>query len=312
LKTQKNFRLILMSSIILALILVFGVQLYSLDNRAASCGLTEKQIGQFIEIPPGSFVISSKPMYPEETGPQQVRVQGFLLQIHEVTNKEFAQFVAATGYQTTAERSGNSALFSPKKIKNIEDPSDWWALSAKTSWWAPNGPDSNLADQEKYPVVHVSWKDATAYAKWAGGRLPTEEEWEYAASLGLNYPERPDSGAFGPNNEPLANIWDGNFPTENTAKDGFTARAPVGCFPPSKIGVYDIIGNVWEWTSTPFGKNQYTIKGGSHLCSPSHCHRFRPEARQGIEADMSTDHIGFRIVRDLPKESNKSFYGSRQ
>lgn len=245
----------------------------------------------------------SQPKYLEEKGTQKVKVEGFLIQIHEVTNSEFAKFIAATGYKTTAERKGNSAVFSPQKAQKAKIPSEWWELSKNTTWWTPEGPNSGLIDKDLHPVVHVSYEDAQAYAKWANARLLTEVEWEYAATLGLFDQNQPDSGAIGPNGERRANIWSGEFPTNNTAEDGFEGVAPVGCFPISKIGAFDMIGNVWEWTSTSFGGNRYTIKGGSHLCSQNYCHRYRTAARQGMEFDFSTNHIGFRIAKDLPKNN---------
>jgi formylglycine-generating enzyme len=277
-----------------------------------TCGLGETEIGAFVEIPTGSFRMHSYPMYPEEVSPRIVEVKGFFLQVHEVSNKEFAKFVAATGYRTSAEKTGMSALFEPKFVNQTQEPSEWWSLKPGTTWWSPDGPDSDLIGLDHHPVVHVSWEDAQAYARWAGGRLLTEEEWEYAASLGLIEPDRPDSGAFGTNREPLANIWDGSFPHENTLNDGFEGRSPVGCFSASKLGVYDMIGNVWEWTATPFGDKQYTIKGGSHLCSPTHCHRFRPSARQGMDSDLSTSHIGIRIARDHTTMNDEVMKGRRK
>lgn len=273
----------------------------SLNLFAGDC-LKKNQLGKFVEIPTGTFTMRSQPKYIEENGTQKVKVDGFLLQIHEVTNSEFAKFIAATGYKTSAERKGNSALFSASKAQKAKDPSQWWKLSKNTTWWTPEGNDSNLKDKDMYPVVQVSYEDAKAYAKWAKARLLTEKEWEYAATLGLFDPNEPDSGAIGPNGEPRANIWNGKFPDNDSGRDGFKGLAPIGCFPVSKIGTYDMIGNVWEWTSTPFGGNRYTIKGGSHLCSQSYCHRYRTAARQGVELDFSTNHIGFRIAKDLPKD----------
>ena len=152
----------------------------------------------------------------------------------------------------------------------------------------------------RHPVVHVSLTDARAYAAWAGGRLPNEIEWEYAASLGLFDPDDPESGLRGPDGEIRANTWNGIFPVLNTAEDGFIGTAPVGCYRASLIGAYDMIGNVWEWTETPFGDGnpQFTIKGGSYLCGSNYCRRYRAAARESLEPDFSTAHTGFRIVKD--------------
>jgi formylglycine-generating enzyme required for sulfatase activity len=147
-------------------------------------------------------------------------------------------------------------------------------------------------------VVHVALDDARAYAAWAGGRLPTEVEWEYAASLGLDEPDRPDSGALGPRGEHRANIWQGRFPAGDSGDDGFIGRAPVGCYPPARIATFDMIGNVWEWTDTLIDAGRHTMKGGSYLCAADHCHRYRVPARQGFEDDFSAGHLGFRIVRE--------------
>ena len=173
-----------------------------------------------------------------------------------------------------------------------------WELVRGATWKTPAGPGSDLSGRLDFPVVHVSLNDASAYAAWAGGRLPTEDEWEYAGSLGMPDSADKSSGAFGPDGEPVANTWQGLFPVVNEAKDGFAEAAPVGCFPPSRIGLHDMIGNVWEWTATPYAASQYTVKGGSFLCAPSYCRRYRGAARQGQDTDFSTNHIGFRIVKD--------------
>jgi len=256
------------------------------------------KIGDFVEVPGGGFVMGASPVYPEEGAPAKVFVSGFLLKRHEVTNAEFAGFVEATGYVTEAERHGGSALF--VETQHPETYMSWWKLDPDTTWRTPAGKGSSLEGRELHPVVHVTLEDARRYAAWAGGRLPQEAEWEYAATLGLADATIPDSGAFGPSGAPGANVWTGTFPTENTAKDGFVGTAPVGCFSPDALGAHDMIGNVWEWTETPYidDPSLHTIKGGSYLCAVNHCQRYRPSARQGFEPDFSTSHIGFRIVRD--------------
>ena len=271
---------------------------------ASSCPLLESKIGQFVDVPAGRFVMSANPKYLEESKPRQLYVKGFQLQITEVTNAQFARFVASTGYRTSAERNGGSAVFSPRLAAKSggQYPMSWWRLDKHATWRTPEGRGSDINGRGRHPVVHVSLEDARVYAKWANARLPSEAEWEYAATLGLFDRRAPDSGAIGPKGESLANIWDGDFPNGNTAKDGFYRRAPVGCFTATKIGAYDMIGNVWEWTETKFARRSFTIKGGSFLCSESYCHRYRTAARQGFEQNFSTEHIGIRLVRDVPSK----------
>ncbi|MEL6344975.1 MAG: SUMF1/EgtB/PvdO family nonheme iron enzyme [Myxococcota bacterium] len=254
----------------------------------------------FVFVPGGGFTMGAAPMYPEEGTPTQVFVSGFLLKAHEVTNAEFAVFVRETGYVTEAERNGGSARF--VETATPHDPMSWWHLDPETTWRAPAGAGSNLHGLGQHPVVHVTIEDARQYAIWAGGRLPQEVEWEYAATRGLADPKQPESGALGPDGSFRANVWTGTFPSMNTAADGHPGTAPVGAYPPDANGAYDLIGNVWEWTETPFAHDptRRTIKGGSHLCATDHCRRFRPAARQGMEPDFSTSHIGFRILKPLP------------
>jgi sulfatase modifying factor 1 len=274
------------------------------DTAQVACGLDGSQIGTFVSIPAGSFMVGARPVYPEEGPPQRLRVDGFDIQRHEVTNNQFAAFVAATNYRTDAETSvasgradGGSAVFAraPKGQASIGA----WALIKGATWRAPDGQGSSIDGKGNWPVVHVSYRDALAYATWANVRLPSEIEWEYAASLGLPNPDDSRSGAFDDKGQPRANTWQGLFPVLDEGSDGFEGVAPVGCFKPDKNGLTDIIGNVWEWTALADpSARQALIKGGSHLCTDSFCGRFRPEARQYQDVDFSTNHIGFRIVRD--------------
>jgi len=273
------------------------------EGSAKVCGLEESLIGTFVSVPAGKFRMGGDPVYPEETSGMTLHIEGFRMLAHEVTNAEFARFAEATGYVTDAERSaagGGQAAGSAVFLMPADrpGPADTWKLVAGATWRAPEGPGSDLDGRALHPVVHVSFADARAYATWAGGRLPSEEEWEYAAAIGLPDADNSFSGAYAASGEPVANTWQGFFPLADSAADGFSGRAPTGCFTPSRIGLYDMIGNVWEWTDTPFDEASNTIKGGSYLCADNFCRRYRPAARQPQERDFSASHIGFRIVRD--------------
>lgn len=275
----------------------------SSPESGQQCLVSAEHLGAFTDIPGGSFVMGADPVYRAEGPPQRVFVSPFRLQIHEVTNAQFADFVAETGYVTEAERNGGSAQFSETLTPDVL--MSWWRLDPGASWKTPRGAGSGLDGLENHPVVHVSLNDARAYAAWAGGRLPTEVEWEYAASLGLFDPDDPVSGMRGPGGEARANVWTGLFPIRDTGEDGYTGLAPVGCFPASLTGAYDMIGNVWEWTETPFAQAlpRVTIKGGSYLCSDSYCRRYRVAARDSMEMDFSSSHVGFRIIMDPDPDS---------
>lgn len=290
----------------IAAILASAIGLTACTGEEAStgaCGLPEADVGLFVEVPSGDFVMAAHASEPEEGPLLHLHVQGFSMLSHEVTNREFSAFVAATGYVTDAERSvqrgmpgAGSALFATENP--ARSTAGTWRLADDANWRAPDGEGSSIEGKDLHPVVHVSLRDARAYAQWSGTRLPTEAEWEYAARLGLPDPDRPDSGAYDRAGNPLANTWQGVFPIVDRALDGFQGAAPVGCFAPSEIGLSDMIGNVWEWTETPFGTDTYTIKGGSFLCADNFCRRYRPAARQPQDVDFSTNHIGFRVVRD--------------
>ncbi|PKP83618.1 MAG: hypothetical protein CVT79_00670 [Alphaproteobacteria bacterium HGW-Alphaproteobacteria-18] len=257
------------------------------------------QLGAFVDVPGGVLQKGRDAIYPEERPEMALHVDGFRIQAHEVTNDQFAAFVAATGYVSDAERGvienrpgAGSAVFQGAR----------WHLMREASWKTPEGASSTIEGKGSWPAVHVSLADAMAYAAWAGGRLPSEEEWEHAARLGLPDPARDTSGAFEDDGTPRANTWQGIFPVANTGEDGFAGAAPVGCFPADTLGLYDMIGNVWEWTDTPFAPGNNTIKGGSFLCADNFCRRYRPAARHPQEMDFSSNHIGFRIVKDLEAE----------
>ncbi|MEM6534758.1 MAG: SUMF1/EgtB/PvdO family nonheme iron enzyme [Pseudomonadota bacterium] len=273
--------------------------------EAAECAASQVAIGSFVDVSAGRFVTGQSPLYREEVSSQTVHVAAFSIQAHEVTNAQFAAFVAATGYVTEAETGATSdepgagsAVFVLPSERRAEK--DGWMLLKGATWTAPTGPGSDIAGLDDLPVVHVSMNDAAAYAQWAGGRLPTAIEVEYAANLGLPDPSDSASSAYRADKTPIANTWQGIFPMANLETDGFEGAAPVGCFAPSRIGLYDLIGNVWEWTDTPYGVGTATIKGGSFLCADNFCRRYRPAARQPQDVDFSTNHIGFRVVKDLP------------
>lgn len=287
--------------------LAAGLSIGSLPHAfmgsASACDAPSNLSGHFVEIPGGSFVKGAAPLYPEERPTRRVIVAPFQMLAHEVTNAQFGAFVDATGYVTDAERErvgAGSATFVGGETPHIR--ASWWRLTRGATWRAPEGPGSTIDGRDRYPVIHVSLNDARAYAAWAGGRVPNAVEWEYAASLGLPDPRRQESGAFGPDGEPRANIWNGPFPIVDTGEDGHAGLAPVGCFSASRLGLHDMIGNVWEWTETRLGPDftRYAIKGGSYLCSDAYCRRYRPAAVEAQDVDFSTAHLGFRIVKDPP------------
>jgi formylglycine-generating enzyme required for sulfatase activity len=270
------------------------------DPVVAACTSGLPELGDFVSVPAGQFRKGAYAVYPEEAPDLILQVDAFEMLSHEVTNEEFDRFARETGYVTEAERgqenptaASGSAVFQMPSERGVGS----WALVSGATWRTPEGPGSDIAARMRHPVVHVTLADARAYADWAGARLPTEEEWEYAAAIGLPDAADPHSGAYAANGAPVANTWQGFFPLADEAADGVSGRAPVGCFSPSEIGLYDMIGNVWEWTETPFGERTHTIKGGSYLCAENFCQRYRPAARQPQEDDFSSGHIGFRIVR---------------
>jgi formylglycine-generating enzyme required for sulfatase activity len=294
--------------------------------------------------------MGSTSFYPEEAPIHTVTVAAFAVERHPVTNAQFAEFVDATGYVTVAEQPMDPALYpgaDPNDLcpgamvfrptrgpVDLRDWRQWWVWVPGASWRHPFGPDSDLSGRPDHPVVQVAYPDAAAYARWAGRRLPTEAEWEYAARGGLDGARFAWGDEERPDGELLANSWQGHFPWRNTGARGWRGTSPVGLFPANGYGLYDMTGNVWEWTAdyysprgagvertkspccapprnprivTPdesydFGQPgadipRRVIKGGSHLCSPSYCLRYRPAARQPEAIDTSTSHIGFRCVQ---------------
>ncbi len=270
-------------------------------SDAINCALSVDRIGSFATIPAGHVI--------DRTGLEK-EIASFSIQIHEVTNQQFSAFVQATGYTSQAEQdlqnnrhdagSGFFKMPSSKIPRNNETLADepGWILSRGATWASPEGPGTTISGKENHPVVHISLNDALAYANWVGARLPTELEWQYAATLGLPDKHNQDSGAYSADGVPLANTWQGVFPFFNTTEDLFAESSPVGCFPSDKNGVYDLIGNVWEWTDTRESNDSQIIKGGSFLCADNFCRRFKPIARESQEIDFSTNHIGFRVIKD--------------
>ena len=275
------------------------------QSEAETVCFSTSQIGTSIAISGGTFVQGADPIYSEEGPPTQVYVADFWIDVHEVTNTQFAQFVAATGYVTEAEQPAAEAGQLPPEMRQpgsavfVEpDQQDqrWWRWIKGAQWRHPTGPSSNIEGRDFHPVVHVTYEDALAYARWKGGRLPTETEWEFAARAG-NPNSLPPTNSDGLIE---ANHYQGVFPARDIGGDGFIGTAPVGCFEPNAFGLHDMIGNVWEWTDKGHRVDDATIKGGSFLCADNYCRRYRPSARQFHERDLGTSHIGFRVVYDVP------------
>jgi formylglycine-generating enzyme required for sulfatase activity len=285
-----------------------------------------------VAAPAGEFEMGSDDHYPEERPAHRREVAAFHIDEHPVTNAEFRRFVNDTGWVTTAEQAPDRAEFPDARDADLvpgslvfvptaapvplDDWRRWWHWTPGADWRHPTGPGSTLHGLERHPVVHVSYEDAEAYARWAGKSLPTEIEWEYAARAGRPATAYAWGQDFLVRGKRMANVWLGEFPWRND--DSRHARtSPVGAYPPDPWGLLDMIGNVWEWTCTPWvsghdagsdeqgsccaptrlpESDRRTIKGGSHLCAPSYCHRYRPAARQGQDMSSSTSHIGFRCV----------------
>ncbi len=316
-----------------------------------SPGDQEANVQGMVLIPEGSFTMGGDSEWgrPDEFPHHQVKLSTFYMDAHEVTNKQFRAFVEATGYVTTAERKPDweemknqvppgtpkppeevlvaaSLVFKPTDGPvSLNSPSVWWSWVAGANWRHPEGPGSSIDDRDDYPVVHVSWEDAAAYAGWAGKRLPTEAEWEYAARGGKQNVVYPWGNELIHEGEVKANSWDGRFPYDNQGKDGFVLAAPVGQFAPNGYGLYDMGGNVWEWCADWYRSDYYATcqregvvtdpqgpddshdpnephaqkkvtRGGSFLCNDAYCSGFRVAARMKTSWDTSLNHTGFRCV----------------
>jgi sulfatase modifying factor 1 len=260
--------------------------------------------------------------YPDDgEGPvHEVEVPSFWIDPRPVANERFGAFVAATGYRTTADRSGWSFVFGgllPDDFPATRGVASapWWRQVFGASWHHPEGPQSSIDERLDHPVVHVSWDDAMAFCEWAGCRLLTEAEWEYAARGGLRQRRFPWGDELEPAGEHHMNVWQGVFPSRNSAADGFVGTAPAGSFPPNGYGLFDMTGNVWEWCADWFNPGYYAhspreaptgpedgthrvMRGGSYLCHESHCRRYRVAARSANTPDSSTGNLGFRCARD--------------
>jgi formylglycine-generating enzyme required for sulfatase activity len=307
-------------------------------------------------IPGGTFRMGSEDFYPEEAPIHRVTVDGFWMDRHTVTNAQFAAFIAATGYVTVAERpltpadypGADPALLVPGSLVfrqslrpvDLRDPLQWWEYRPGANWHHPFGPRSSIVGREHYPVVHIAHEDAMAYASWAGKRLPTEAQWELAARGGLDGAPYVWGDEFMPGGRLMANTWHGEFPWWNARQGYRPDTMPVGSFPPNGYGLYDMAGNVWEWTDdwyrprhpadagadakpcciprNPRGgpvERSYdpaqpqvriprkVLKGGSYLCAPNYCLRYRPAARIPEAIETSTCHIGCRCVLPVPLQS---------
>jgi sulfatase modifying factor 1 len=297
-------------------------------------------------VPGGTFRMGSDRHYPEERPSHAATVDGFWIDRSPVTNRQFKAFVDATGYRSWAEippdpkdypgalphmlRPGSLVFTVPKGPVDLRDWSQWWGFRFGADWRHPYGPTSSLAGFYDHPAVHVAYRDAEAYAAWAGKELPSEAEWEFAARGGLDGADYAWGDEFAPGGKSMANTWHGEFPCERRNVRGNRRTSPVGAFPANGYGLYDMIGNVWEWTAdwfapghgeapahsccapdTPSGTPEEAscdpmqpalriprkvLKGGSHLCAPNYCRRYRPAARHAHPVDTSTSHIGFRCI----------------
>lgn len=308
-------------------------------------------------IPAGEFEMgtNSPQSMPNERPAHRVKVKGFWMDEHDVTNAEFRKFVEATGYKTTAElpvdweelkkqlppdtpkpdasmlEPGSMVFTPPTEAVDLEDMAGWWTWTKGADWQHPQGPKSDIVGKDDYPVIQVSWDDAAAYAKWAGKRLPTEAEWEYASRGGTSGTRYYWGEEFLKDGKYMANTFTGEFPFNNTGADGFDRLAPVKSFPANGYGLYDMAGNVWNWTADLYiednhaeksascfmsngspreiiaeeGEVRRVTKGGSFLCNPSYCESYRPTARRGTPYDTGMEHIGFRCVKSVDNKSTE-------
>lgn len=328
--------------------------MHDANNTLSKPSQKTGDFADMVLIPEGTFLMGTSEdahSLPRERPAHTVHVKRFYMDAAEVTNAQFAKFIQETGYITTAERPlnwdelakqlppgtpkppdeqlkpGSMVFQSPEKINAHEDYRQWWRWIQGASWRHPFGPGSDIAGKDHYPVVHISYQDATAYAQWAGKRLPTEAEWEWAARGGLKGKVYPWGNEPPEEQSPKANIWEGNFPVSNSLRDGYLYAAPVKSFAPNGYGLFDMSGNVWEFCSDLYDENYYAalagkvtdnpkgplvsfdpaepgipkrvIRGGSFLCNSSYCSSYRVTARMATTEDSGMSHVGFRLVKDL-------------
>jgi formylglycine-generating enzyme required for sulfatase activity len=297
-------------------------------------------------IPGGTFKMGSDKHYPEERPAHRVSVDGFWMDLSPVTNARFARFVEVTGHRTFAEiapdpkdypganpnllHAGSLVFVQPKAAVDLTNVTNWWQYMKGADWRHPYGPESSLDGLDDHPVVHVTFGDAEAFARWEKKELPTEAEWEFAARGGLDGAAFVWGDEFLPGDRYMANTWQGEFPWQHRSKDGYERTSPVGTYPPNGYGLFDVAGNTWEWTTDWYqpkhpreeikaccipanprgGREEDSIdpehpeiaiprkvlKGGSHLCAPNYCRRYRPAARFPQPVDTSTSHVGFRCI----------------
>jgi formylglycine-generating enzyme required for sulfatase activity len=324
-------------------------------SGVATESLVEAATGKTMHrISGGTFLMGSDAHYADERPAHRVQVDGFWMDETAVTNAEFARFIAATGYVTVAERPLDPAQYPGARAEALApgslvfrmtdgpvdtaDYRNWWTWTPGACWYCPEGPDSTADGREDYPVVQIAYEDAAAYANWAGKALPTEAEWEFAARGGLEGVEFAWGNELVPGGRHMANTWQGPFPWRNFTADGFAGTCPVRSFPPNGYGLFEVCGNVWEWTTDwwaprheganptklsccppanprgPVMERSFdpaqpairiprrVVKGGSFLCAPSYCRRYRPAARHAQMVESGMSHIGFRCIRREPPE----------
>ena len=295
----------------------FPIALGSFDRCAHYSGLPAGWLKQrhagMVQVRAGTTELGSERGYADERPALREEIGGFWIDATEVSNAQFAAFVAATSHVTEAERLGGGVVFASPADNAPANPSSWWKFQPGADWRHPEGPGSSINGRANQPVVQVTRADALAYAHWLGRDLPAEAEWEAAAKAGRGNPEA--DLAVGNAETPRANFWQGNFPYIDEARDRYAGRAPVGCYSANAFGLHDTIGNVWEWTRDAYtGPRQphghgaaasaraptdaavAVIKGGSFLCAANFCVRYRASARHPQEADLPTSHVGFRTM----------------